>query len=192
MGRGEAPPTFRQGSERASDAPRLGRIRQLTGSGWIGQNRRAEIQQAKADHDFVEQELELKTDTEPHQRHPRHDHRAVPQTHLRCGTRIGIASAPSSARRALGPRRPTAPVPSEAECSTASEPLSRSAGKNELTRISPLIGCPTTLRSAPMSGDQIAVPRIGRLRRAPLCLEVDVDQAEALMVALSPSNTLSS
>ncbi|MCP2309587.1 hypothetical protein FHR36_002711 [Kitasatospora paracochleata] len=25
-----------------------------------------------------------------------------------------------------------------------------------------------------------------------MCLEVDVDQAEALMVALSPSNTLSS
>jgi uncharacterized membrane protein len=30
----------------------------------IGQNRQAEFQQAKADHDFVEQELELKTKTE--------------------------------------------------------------------------------------------------------------------------------
>lgn len=30
----------------------------------IGQNRQAAIQQAKADHDFVEQELELKTNTE--------------------------------------------------------------------------------------------------------------------------------
>ncbi|WP_329126330.1 DUF1003 domain-containing protein [Streptomyces sp. NBC_01465] len=30
----------------------------------IGQNRQAEFQQAKADHDFVEQELELKTNTE--------------------------------------------------------------------------------------------------------------------------------
>ncbi|WGX95096.1 DUF1003 domain-containing protein [Nocardioides sp. L-11A] len=30
----------------------------------IGQNRQAEVQQAKADHDFVEQELELKTNTE--------------------------------------------------------------------------------------------------------------------------------
>ena len=29
----------------------------------IGQNRQAEIQRAKADHDFVEQELELKTNT---------------------------------------------------------------------------------------------------------------------------------
>jgi uncharacterized membrane protein len=30
----------------------------------IGQNRQSEYQQAKADHDFVEQELELKTNTE--------------------------------------------------------------------------------------------------------------------------------
>jgi len=30
----------------------------------IGQNRQAEFQQMKADHDFVEQELELKTNTE--------------------------------------------------------------------------------------------------------------------------------
>jgi uncharacterized membrane protein len=30
----------------------------------IGQNRQAAIQQAKADHDFVEEELELKTNTE--------------------------------------------------------------------------------------------------------------------------------
>ena len=30
----------------------------------IGQNRQAALQQAKADHDFVEQELELKTNTE--------------------------------------------------------------------------------------------------------------------------------
>jgi uncharacterized membrane protein len=30
----------------------------------IGQNRQATFQQAKADHDFVEQELELKTNTE--------------------------------------------------------------------------------------------------------------------------------
>jgi uncharacterized membrane protein len=30
----------------------------------IGQNRQAEFQQAKADHDFVAQELELKTNTE--------------------------------------------------------------------------------------------------------------------------------
>jgi uncharacterized membrane protein len=29
----------------------------------IGQNRQASFQQAKADHDFVEQELELKTNT---------------------------------------------------------------------------------------------------------------------------------
>lgn len=30
----------------------------------IGQNRQAAFQQAKAEHDFVEQELELKTNTE--------------------------------------------------------------------------------------------------------------------------------
>jgi uncharacterized membrane protein len=30
----------------------------------IGQNRQADFQRAKADHDFVEQELELKTNTE--------------------------------------------------------------------------------------------------------------------------------
>lgn len=30
----------------------------------IGQNRQAEFQQAKADHDFLEQEMELKTNTE--------------------------------------------------------------------------------------------------------------------------------
>ncbi|EAP98939.1 hypothetical protein JNB_02185 [Janibacter sp. HTCC2649] len=30
----------------------------------IGQNRQAEFQQAKADHDFIESELELKTNTE--------------------------------------------------------------------------------------------------------------------------------
>jgi hypothetical protein len=30
----------------------------------IGQNRQSAFQQAKADHDFIEQELELKTNTE--------------------------------------------------------------------------------------------------------------------------------
>ena len=30
----------------------------------IGQNRQSSFQQAKADHDFLEQELELKTNTE--------------------------------------------------------------------------------------------------------------------------------
>jgi uncharacterized membrane protein len=30
----------------------------------IGQNRQAALQKAKADHDFIEQELELKTNTE--------------------------------------------------------------------------------------------------------------------------------
>jgi len=33
-------------------------------AGMIGQNRQAAFQQAKADHDFTEQELELKTNTE--------------------------------------------------------------------------------------------------------------------------------
>jgi uncharacterized membrane protein len=36
----------------------------LTAFVMIGQNRQAELQKAKADHDFVEQELELKTNTQ--------------------------------------------------------------------------------------------------------------------------------
>ena len=36
----------------------------VSGLAGIGQNRQAEFQQAKADHDFTEQELELKTNTQ--------------------------------------------------------------------------------------------------------------------------------
>src|SRR5690349_11651933 len=43
-----------------------------------------------------------------------------------------------------------------------------------------------------MGGDQVAVPGVRGLRGALLRLEVDVDEAEALVVALGPSNTLPS
>jgi len=45
----------------------------------IGQNRQAAFQQAKADHDFVEQELELKTNTEL----TRQIHRLTTELHRR-------------------------------------------------------------------------------------------------------------
>jgi len=45
----------------------------------IGQNRQAEFQQAKADHDFTEQELELKTNTEL----TREIHRLTTELHRR-------------------------------------------------------------------------------------------------------------
>jgi uncharacterized membrane protein len=45
----------------------------------IGQNRQAEFQQAKADHDFTEQELELKTNTEL----TREIHRLTSELHQR-------------------------------------------------------------------------------------------------------------
>ena len=45
----------------------------------IGQNRQAEFQQAKADHDFIESELELKTNTEL----TRQIHRLTTELHRR-------------------------------------------------------------------------------------------------------------
>jgi len=45
----------------------------------IGQNRQAEVQRAKADHDFVEQELELKDNTEL----TREIHRLIAELHRR-------------------------------------------------------------------------------------------------------------
>jgi uncharacterized membrane protein len=45
----------------------------------IGQNRQAAVQRAKADHDFVEQELELKTNTEL----TREIHRLTEELHRR-------------------------------------------------------------------------------------------------------------
>jgi len=47
----------------------------------IGQNRQAEFQQAKADHDFTQQELELKTNTELTPRHPPAHDRATQAAH---------------------------------------------------------------------------------------------------------------
>lgn len=51
----------------------------------IGQNRQAAFQQAKADHDFVEQELELKTNTEI----TRSIHRLTAELHRRLVTGEG-------------------------------------------------------------------------------------------------------
>jgi uncharacterized membrane protein len=55
----------------------------------IGQNRQAAFQQAKADHDFVEQELELKTNTDVT--------RAIHQLTMEIHARVG-AAAPGDAR----------------------------------------------------------------------------------------------
>jgi hypothetical protein len=46
-----------------------------------GQNRQAELQQAKADHDLTRQELELTTNTEPTPRHPPAHDRAAQAAH---------------------------------------------------------------------------------------------------------------
>jgi len=56
----------------------------------IGQNRQAEVQRAKADHDFVEQELELKTNTEL----TRQIHVLTEELHRRL-----LAPAPDAAER---------------------------------------------------------------------------------------------
>ena len=47
----------------------------------IGQNRQAEFQQAKVDHDLTQQELELKTNTELTPRHPPAHDRATQAAH---------------------------------------------------------------------------------------------------------------
>ena len=49
----------------------------------IGQNRQAEFRQAKADHDFTQQELELKANTELTPRHPPAHDRATQAAHRR-------------------------------------------------------------------------------------------------------------
>ena len=55
----------------------------------IGQNRQSSFQQAKADHDFVEQELELKTNTEltraTHELTKEIHSRVLPDPHLPAG-----------------------------------------------------------------------------------------------------------
>ena len=61
----------------------------------IGQNRQAAVQQAKADHDFVEQELELKTNTEL----TREIHTLTAELHRRLvGGPAEVPDAPSSER----------------------------------------------------------------------------------------------
>jgi uncharacterized membrane protein len=57
----------------------------------IGQNRQAAFQQAKADHDFIEQELELKTNTDL----TRQIHTLTTELHRRV---VGDAPKPSSDR----------------------------------------------------------------------------------------------
>ena len=54
----------------------------------IGQNRQAAFQQAKADHDFVEQELELKTNTDVT--------RAIHQLTLEIHARVSGAATPAA------------------------------------------------------------------------------------------------
>jgi uncharacterized membrane protein len=61
----------------------------------IGQNRQAAFQQAKADHDFQEQELELKTNTEI----TRQIHRLTVELHRR----VVDETPPSSSPRAATP-----------------------------------------------------------------------------------------
>jgi uncharacterized membrane protein len=61
----------------------------------IGQNRQAAFQQAKADHDFVEQELELKTNTEI----TRAIHTLTAELHRRLIPGEGVPDAPEDPRR---------------------------------------------------------------------------------------------
>src|SRR5438445_11732213 len=81
----------------------------------IGQNRQAAFQQAKADHDFVEQELELKSNTELA--------RAIPG--LRRRSIVASSRAPS-ARRAT-PERPTSGKSLNASSPAAPRPISKPA-----------------------------------------------------------------
>jgi len=81
----------------------------------IGQNRQAAFQQAKADHDFVEQELELKSNTELT--------RAIPG--LRRRSIVASSRAPS-ARRAT-PERPTSGKSLNASSPAAPRPISKPA-----------------------------------------------------------------
>lgn len=61
----------------------------------IGQNRQAEVQRAKADHDFVEQELELKDNTEL----TREIHRLIAELHRRV---VLEGADPADSRSAAG------------------------------------------------------------------------------------------
>ena len=67
----------------------------------IGQNRAASFQQAKATHDFNEQELELKTNTQLTRETPHADHGAAPSADRADGRDAG-RSATASARRYAG------------------------------------------------------------------------------------------
>ncbi len=61
----------------------------------IGQNRQAEFQRAKADHDFTTGAHELHTNTELHARDPHADDRDPPARHRRRDrTRVGTAPGP--------------------------------------------------------------------------------------------------
>ena len=64
----------------------------------IGQNRAAAFQQAKANHDFVEQETELKTNTAAHPRDPPADDGAAPPGDRR-DVRPGLTGQPAIATR---------------------------------------------------------------------------------------------
>lgn len=70
----------------------------------IGQNRQAEVQRAKADHDFVEQELELKTNTQL----TREIHLLTTELHRR------LLDAPGPRSATAGDSDPTGPFPGTA------------------------------------------------------------------------------
>jgi len=66
----------------------------------IGQNRQAEFQQRKANHDFIEQELELKTNTEL----TRAIHAMTTELHNRLLTDDQLRAAVKQLRQRPGPR----------------------------------------------------------------------------------------
>ncbi|CAN3984656.1 hypothetical protein KPATCC21470_7384 [Kitasatospora purpeofusca] len=66
------------------------------------------------------------------------------------------------------------------------EPLNRPDSVTSRESDRPLLRPPR-----PVGGDQLAVPGVRGARGARLRVEVDVDEAEALVVALGPSNRLS-
>ena len=74
----------------------------------IGQNRQADFHQAKADHEFLEQELELKTNTELTRRDPPTDHRTARAAHAEAdGVRARAAAGATACGNQVMPHRRT-------------------------------------------------------------------------------------
>jgi hypothetical protein len=68
----------------------------------IGQNRQAAFQQAKADHDFSEREMELKTNTQL----TREIDRLTTELHSRCPLTAGPGSRLAQTSSSSSPREP--------------------------------------------------------------------------------------